>query len=113
MVVLFSFSPVFQRTPRRFTLWPNSTIEHSTRKDYGYERHRSETIGPHTKRNAWIVGEVQTINQDLCPFLVGRHQRGSLYRDGYALAVTVELRRIHALDLRDAALIFAAQLDAG
>ena len=30
-----------------------------------------------------------------------------------ALAVTVELRRVHALNLRDAGLVFTAQLDAG
>src|SRR5438046_8537073 len=36
MVLIFSFSPVFQRTPRRFTLGPHSTIEYSTRNDYCY-----------------------------------------------------------------------------
>ena len=36
----------------------------------------------------------------------------SLHRQRQALAVAVELRRIHALDLGDAGLVLAAKLDA-
>src|SRR6185503_10784120 len=47
------------------------------------------------------------------------HSSFSCQRDGSqhlqrnALAVAIEFRRVHALDFRDAGLVFAAQLDAG